>query len=180
MNSTEYDALFRAAREAIGAHTPLSADCGVLCGHACCKGSDTQGMRLFPGEVSPLPELRTADGGRLAVCSGQCDRTMRPLACMIFPFFPVLHDGPCAAFPNAHARRITVEYDARALRLCPLILHRRNVRFDPEFLRGVRRAGRVLTRDPANAAFLREVSAEISAYRTFYGFFDSPSRRSFG
>jgi hypothetical protein len=48
-------------------------------------------MRLFPGEESPPQIKQLESGDRLAVCNGTCDRSKRPLACRIFPFFPTFH-----------------------------------------------------------------------------------------
>ena len=47
---TDYAALYESAFACIGDRTPLGQDCGVLCGKACCRGSDGQGMRLLPHE----------------------------------------------------------------------------------------------------------------------------------
>ena len=71
--------------------TPLAFDCGRLCGSHCCQGGADAGMRLFPGETadSGFTVRDTADGGRLLLCGGHCDRRVRPLACRIFPLFPI-------------------------------------------------------------------------------------------
>ena len=46
--------LLRAA-EILERVTPFSGrNCGSLCGAACCKGSDNDGMELFPGESELL------------------------------------------------------------------------------------------------------------------------------
>ena len=64
--------IFELAKAAIGEHTPLRADCGVLCDKACCRGNDNDGMLLFPGEETVLKTLEVLTG-RLAVCSGECN-----------------------------------------------------------------------------------------------------------
>ena len=135
--------------------TPLTADCGKLCGGACCRGGDEPaGMRLFPGEETAADGFcvtATPDGGRLLTCTGRCDRTARPLSCRIFPLFPYLSaDG-----------RIRAVWDPRSLRLCPLTQAR--CRPDPAFIRAVRRAGRRVAADPAGRRFLQEQAAEIDA-----------------
>ena len=38
------------ARDLLLDETPLVRNCGQLCSAACCQGSDTEGMLLFPGE----------------------------------------------------------------------------------------------------------------------------------
>lgn len=137
--------------------TPLRADCGVLCGGACCKGDDTTGMRLFPHEESVLPVQNLADGGRLAVCNGSCQRSGRPLACRIFPFFPTIDDRG----------KILVEKDYRAARLCPLIGHSEEIIFDPRFFRAVKKVGKILAKETECRAFLEETTREIDLYGAF-------------
>ena len=130
--------------------TPLKTDCGVLCGAACCKGDDTVGMLLFPGEETSLP-VYEAQGRRFVLCGGGCERAQRPLSCRIFPLFPAADE----------AGRITVTADLRGLSVCPLARQAENVRFDPRFVRRVKKAGKLLAKDPACLAFLRETAAEI-------------------
>lgn len=136
--------------------TPLTADCGEVCGGRCCRESaDSEGMLLFPGEETLLAAdgfcIRPADGGYLLTCSGTCDRSRRPLACRIFPLFPyVTVDG-----------HIKAVYDPRGYRMCPLVRECAHVPLDRDFVRAVRRAGRLLMADPAQAAFLRQNSREI-------------------
>ena len=135
----------------IGDKTPLFKDCGVLCGKACCKGDKETGMRLFPKEETALTVVSTADGGKLCVCEGDCDRKTRPLGCRIFPLFPILHDDG----------RISAELDARGFRLCPLVENAQKVRFSKDFRKAVRKAGRILCRDEQIRAYIKEVSEEI-------------------
>ncbi|MGI6265113.1 MAG: hypothetical protein ACOYJY_06590 [Acutalibacteraceae bacterium] len=141
--------------------TPLPVDCGRVCGGACCKGGDEiRGMRLFPGEGNWLAErfpagafIPTADGP-LLVCSGECDRHWRPVACRIFPLFPLLgEDG-----------RIRVRTDPRAAAICPLARVEDRVRLRREFVRTVRQTGRLLTADPACRTFLREQSQQLEEW----------------
>lgn len=164
---TCYPEYYRRAFALLDELTPLTADCGHICGKACCKGDETQGMRLFPHEGTVLPMTDTEDGGRLAVCAGECCRAQRPLACRIFPLFPYVHaDG-----------HISAEIDLRAYRLCPLATHANGVKFDPRFIRAVRRVGRLLARDPEILAYMKEVSAEIDTFRLFYDNHSRPSAR---
>lgn len=164
---SSYTEYYRRAFAILGDLTPLTADCGQVCGKACCQGDDTQGMRLFPHESSALTVTDTEDGGRLAVCSGDCCRAERPLACRIFPLFPYVHaDG-----------HISAEIDLRAYRLCPLVTYAKGVKFDARFVRAVRKVGRLLARDPELLAYMKEVSREIDTFRQFYDNHTRPSAR---
>ncbi len=141
----------------LDAVTPLTVDCGQVCDGRCCQPSaDSQGMLLFPGEEEVAREagfalLPTEDGHTLLVCEGRCDRTCRPLSCRLFPLFPLVEEDG----------RIRAVYDPRGYRLCPLVRECAHVPLDREFVRTVRRVGRLLMRDPACAAFLQEQSEEI-------------------
>ena len=137
--------------------TPLTTDCGAVCDGRCCRESaDSEGMLLFPGEEVLLSDagfrIRPADGGYLLTCDGTCDRSLRPLSCRIFPLFPILTEEG----------RVKAVYDPRGYRMCPLVRECARVPLDRDFVRGVRRAGRILAEDPACAAFLRLQSEEIA------------------
>lgn len=78
--------------------TPLKPfNCGKLCSARCCSGGDNDGMGLFPGEKELLEnckdfEINDSEGNfgePVVVCRGGCDRRKRPLACRIFPMFPL-------------------------------------------------------------------------------------------
>ncbi len=114
-------------------HTPICADCGELCGKACCHGDKEHGMMLFPEEASRIwhdPHFRIekrdmcGESVWFAVCDGHCDRKTRPLSCRIYPF--VLRDG-------------AVVFDDRARRICPLGDHGVDEYYDPRFLEAVRK-----------------------------------------
>lgn len=150
-NSTTASPVQR-AKECIGSLTPLKGhDCGRLCNAACCCGDEQTGMLLFPGEESTLRVDTLADGSRLAVCSGTCTRQERPLACMIFPFFPTVDENG----------KIYAEIDARAYHICPLAQHSDEVLFDRAFIRAVRKVGQILAKDERCLAFMRDVTAQI-------------------
>lgn len=151
--------LLRAA-EILERVAPFSGrNCGSLCGAACCKGSDNDGMELFPGEY----ELLTGEKGfkivesqgenqrRILVCSGECNRRNRPLACRFFPLFPlaVEHDGEIKIIPVP---------DPRAA-VCPLISHSGEI--SKRFYRSVRLAGKYLIRDNECRDYLLNLSSEI-------------------
>ena len=137
--------------------TPLTTDCGAVCDGRCCRESaDSEGMLLFPGEEVLLADagytIRPAEGGYLLTCDGTCDRALRPLACRIFPLFPILTEEG----------RVKAVYDPRGWRMCPLVRECAHVPLDRAFVRTVRRVGRILSTDPACAAFLRQNSEEIT------------------
>lgn len=142
----------------LGDLTPLPADCGAVCGAACCQGDDATGMLLFPGEAPP-PFGRVQEVGdrRLFVCDGHCDRTHRPLACRLFPLFPYVTE----------TGRVQAVYDPAAFAVCPLVRLNANVRLQRDFVRVVRRVGRTLMRDPAGRAFLVARSRELDELNRF-------------
>ena len=142
--------------------TPLATDCGQVCDGRCChESADSEGMLLFPGEEVLLADagytIRPAEGGYLLTCGGTCDRSLRPLSCRIFPLFPILTEEG----------RIKAVYDPRGFRMCPLVRECAHVPLNREFVRTVRRVGRVLMEDPACAAFLRMNSEEIADLNRF-------------
>ncbi len=137
----------------IGALTPMLRDCGALCGAACCKtDADGQGgVYLFPGEAARLEDCgwvtRIAPGGFAPVmlCDGVCDRGARPLGCRIFPLTPV----------RGKNGRWTVRLDARARAMCPLVASGIGG-LDPDFVKAVRDALRIVSEDPEGEAFLEK------------------------
>lgn len=142
----------------MGDLTPLRADCGQLCDGACCKGDENTGMRLFPGEESCLTVKELPNGHRLAVCDGTCDRSKRPLACRIFPFFPTIDEKG----------KIFVEEDYRAKLVCPMIGHAEEISFDPRFFRAVKKVGKILAKDEKCREFLYQSTEEIDMYHSFH------------
>lgn len=136
--------------------TPLDTDCGKVCDGRCCRPSaDSIGMLLLPDEETLLADegftIVSANNGNLLTCNGSCRREMRPFACRVFPLFPYVEKGGL----------VRAVYDPRSFRLCPLTRNCAHVRLKPDFVRAVRRAGTLLMRDPACAAFLRAQSREI-------------------
>ena len=156
------DAILDRAREAIGSLTPMRTDCGALCGAACCRpDSDGQGgVHLFPGEAARLGacdwvEQILPDGfAPMLVCSGRCAREARPLGCRIFPLTPV----------RGKNGRWTVRLDARARAMCPLVASGIGG-LDPDFVKAVRSALRIVAQDPEGEAFLERWCALEEAYR---------------
>lgn len=157
MKKKSYSDMYEKINKIMGELTPLKADCGKLCGGACCKGDENTGMRLFPFEESSLPVKELPNGVRLVVCSGTCNRAERPLACKIFPFFPTVDEKG----------RVFVEADLRGKRLCPLITHSDEIIFDKRFFKALIKVGKILSKDPACLEFLREATEEIDTYGEF-------------
>lgn len=160
-------ALF-AARKILEEVTPLKADCGRVCGAACCaslEGEET-GMLLFPGEEALCRQVpggrieETANGTLLLICSGTCDREDRPLSCRLFPLFP-----------EPEGEQIHVRMDARAGAVCPLA--GMGIRaLSAAFVEAVRQAGKALMGDPEQRAFLERLAAEqreLRALKTRFG-----------
>lgn len=155
---TRIPAAVLVARKMLSDVTPLKTDCGVLCAGACCKGDDTTGMLLFPGEaalyeacdfgrVIPADFTLGGETARLFVCQGHCDREKRPLACRLFPLF-------CLFRPDGSA---CVRMDLRACEVCPLTEEGLDG-LDADFLLAARKAYERLLCDPVCEAYLRDLS----------------------
>ena len=159
MKNTDYGKMYDKIFKIMGELTPLKADCGKLCNGACCKGDENTGMRLFPFEESELPVKNLGNGVRLVVCEGKCDRSKRPLACRIFPFFPTVDDRG----------KVFVEVDFRGARLCPLVTHSDEIVFDRKFFKALEKVGKILAKDQVCLEFLKEATEEIDTYAAFLG-----------
>lgn len=154
--------------------TPTKFDCGKLCRKACCKG-DSSGMYLFPGEkkvfdlLEPnwarieMSEFRYTFDGKdknipILFCSGKCDRYQRPLACRIFPLTPYLEDG-----------NLSVIIDPRAKAVCPLSEDGIEITdFDPNFVKAVYKAFRILMSNKEFYSFMETYSEYIHEYFKFF------------
>lgn len=147
------------ARDLLYHKTPLGFyNCGRLCDGLCCRG-DCKGMWLYPNEAEMFAdkegfELCEAQGNYgypMLLCSGECNRRERPLACRIFPLFPLVteQDGEI---------KIEVILDPRA-GICPLS---RGVKpIDRSFVCAVRRAATYLVRDSETLEYMKAVSLEL-------------------
>ena len=156
--SIDYKKMYDEIFDIMGDLTPLKVDCGKLCGGACCKGDENIGMRLFPFEESELQVTENSENGvRLATCNGTCDRSKRPLACRIFPFFPTVDDRG----------KVFIEADIRAKRVCPLVEHIDEIEFDKRFFKALKKVGKLLAKDEACLEFLRSTTEEIDTYADF-------------
>ena len=146
----------------IGDLTPMDADCGALCGAACCRtDADGQGgVYLFPGEEGLLKDcdwvtdIKPDSFAPIMVCAGRCERTQRPLGCRIFPLTPV----------RGKNGRWTVRLDARARAMCPLV-NSGIGGLNPDFVKAVRNALRAVAAEPEGEAFVEKWHALEEAYR---------------
>lgn len=134
--------------------TPLgNADCGLACNAVCCTDKTGDSMELFPYEKELLGNVEgftiTDSQVPLLSCKGECLRENRPLACRMYPLFPLVVD-------DEGAEKIRVIYDPRASKACPLA--RERVHLDRRFVRAVRRAGKYLLKDSQTADYLRKTS----------------------
>ena len=154
--------------------TPLTVDCGKLCDSACCKGDDS-GMFLFPGEKE-VYKLIKPNGIRIEssdlrycyndneyrtpilFCGGQCDRYIRPLACRIFPLTPILDENG----------KIEVIVDPRAKSVCPLAKTLFLDEYTPDFIKSIKKAFTILTKNKQVRAFMIEYSKYINEYKKFF------------
>ena len=159
--SAAADAL-AAARALLEHITPLTGDCGRLCGAACCDSlpgeREETGMLLFPGEAALYEgaegfRVEEAPAGELLICSGRCERAERPLSCRMFPLLPVLRED------GIHAVR-----DERARAVCPLWRAGKSGLL-PEFVEAVRQAGEALRQDPRQEAFLQRLTDEQKEWK---------------
>ncbi len=137
--------------------TPLEIDCGKICKGKCCGGDEKTGMLLFPGEENLIdPEIeiiKNKKGDSFAVCSGRCDRNKRPLACRIYPLFPVVKTDEAGEY-------IEAVLDPRAD--CPLTSG--EYKITRRFVKSVRRAGRYLLLNDETEKFYRGLSDEVQEY----------------
>lgn len=159
MNEIKNSAL-REAYERLYHKTPLGFyNCGRLCDGLCCRG-DCQGMWLYPGEEElfigkegfEVCETEGNYGYPMVICSGECNREERPLACRIFPLFPLVKevDGKV---------KIEVIYDPRAT-MCPIA--KEKMPLDRSFIKEVRKAALYLVRDEKMLEYMKAVSEEIA------------------
>lgn len=140
--------------------TPLPVDCGELCNGNCCKGDDDTGMYLFPGEkvmYENLPDwakIRKC-GFTFGVhkvdfisCTGNCDRSLRPLACRIFPLFPFIDISG----------ELHIIMDPRGKGICPLARAMDIKDLDPKFVSTVQYISRLMMKNTLLYSYLFELS----------------------
>lgn len=145
------------ARALLDTLTPLTTDCGRLCGGACCKGDAGTGMLLFPGEdalyagcafgrVIPADFALGGHPAMLFICEGRCPRAQRPLACRLFPLF--------LAFTKGGGTRVRM--DTRAASVCPLYGYG-TAGLSEAFVAAAREAYDALLEDEACQAYLHDL-----------------------
>ncbi|MBQ7542408.1 MAG: hypothetical protein IJT44_08990 [Clostridia bacterium] len=142
---------------------PNGLDCGKLCAKRCCRGADDEGMELFCGEEKrfendPQFRIREQDGRKILICGGQCDRRSRPLACRMYPFYPV-------PVETDRGIGIRVVYDLRGFATCPIVHDR--IRPDARFVQAVRLAGAYLARDAENRRIMQQTGALFDELASF-------------
>lgn len=153
--------------------TPIRADCGELCGKACCKG-DEGGMYLFPGEESVYrllkPDWVRIENSdftynynglkktvKIAFCNGECDRYQRPLACRIFPLTPYVDsDGNLRIIP-----------DPRSVSVCPLGRALKTEDFDRTFVKNIKNTFILLLKNKEFKAFIEAYSRYLEEFMKF-------------
>lgn len=154
--------------------TPVPVDCGQLCGKACCKGEDS-GMFLFPGEKEVFnllnPDWITIEktdftyeynektyNTPIAMCTGNCDRYQRPLACRIFPLTPYI----------SKSGSLEIIIDPRAKSVCPMAKSFFIEDFDAAFVKNITKAFSLLMKNKQFKAFMREYSNYIDEFNRFF------------
>ena len=145
--------------------TPLQSDCGELCGKACCHSPEEDaGMYLFPGEevmyseAPPWIKIQLSDftyGNNkpvlIAICTNQCQRERRPLACRIFPLTPYM----------ARNGVMSIKIDPRAVLMCPLVKQFTPDILDKNFIDSVIRVFRLLAKEREIQSFVLGISRLI-------------------
>lgn len=157
---------FRKAKALLENVTPLLTDCGLLCGHACCKPDPDAGefVWLFPEEENLSMPWGTVRKTQMPVtqtpvsavwCNSPCNRSERPFQCMIFPLVPYFSEKK-----NAWSVRM----DRRAYALCPLTAYGKKG-LNPEFVKNAELAVRMIAETEAGERFLTALAREEDAYR---------------
>lgn len=154
--------LIKKAYELLERVTPLTYDCGKLCGEKCCKGDSNTGMWLFPYEEELLKntddfEIKECDGNfgyKMLVCHGKCDRKTRPLACRIYPYFPMITDDGYDA-----------RADIRGIISCPILFN--NIKTDYSFIRQIRKIARLFDRDDELKAYVKNINTLLDDIESF-------------
>ncbi len=157
-----YFDLYNKAYSEIGPMTPISADCGMLCGAKCCQGDETMGMVVFPGEEKllthygfPIKDTTINEHPALfTTCNGRCKRPCRPLSCRIFPLAPDYRDGV-----------LKIVEDPRAKISCPLLAAKA---VEEKFFDAVHRAFTVLLQDEKVCDMLIHYTLMLDKYRNFW------------
>ena len=139
--------------------TPLKTDCGKVCANKCCKGNDTDGMLLFPGEENLFNEkdgfkvfYDSRYGFNVVSCSGVCNRSQRPLSCRIFPYF----------IYASSSYNLSVAPDLRTSDFCPLLTEEFSISKD--FLRALRISAKLMESNIEFVDFLKKITAVLTDF----------------
>lgn len=154
--------LIQRAYELLDRTTPLTTDCGRLCGGRCCTGDSETGMFLFPGEEELIRNIDGFDildcegnfGYKMVVCNGTCDRKKRPLACRIYPYFPVINEDG-----------FDVRADIRGMSSCPLLAE--NIKVNYAFIRQIRKTARLLSIDDEIKEYISNINSILDEIEAF-------------
>lgn len=173
--------LYKKAYDILSAITPLHWDCGRLCNRACCDSADKDaGMYLYPGEevmYSDTPDwLRIQQSAftygnskpvLIAICSGKCDRLLRPLSCRVFPLTPYVgQDGA-----------LVVKTDPRAVPICPLAAADSNRRLNREFINAVEDVFKLLAADEEIKSYIYDLSRLIDEQESIIHLFTAGQKK---
>lgn len=159
--------LLKHAYELLHSVTPLKFNCGILCDAKCCKrdstnSTDNPGMLLLPDEEKMLHNssfvLEKCNDGTILICSGECDRNLRPFSCRIFPFYARISSD----------ERISLRVDPRAFNICPVALKKKGTRHSVYFRRNAVRAIRILMKDEDFKRELIKTSEFCDGLYSFY------------
>ncbi len=140
--------------------TPIKSDCGKNCNKKCCKGDNKNGMLLFPGEEEIFRDNANFSvfydpryESNVVICSGNCNRSERPLSCRIFPYFIYYDDKK---------KKLTVAPDVRALNFCPLLAE--NYDIERKFLRSLRISANKLSENNEIVEFLKNITQKLTDF----------------
>ena len=160
-------ALLKEAYKLLDEVTPLKFNCGILCGAKCCQSHSTDstenpGMLLLPCEDVILKDtaftVKDSEDGKILICNGKCDRSLRPFSCRIFPFYASISDDG----------RISLKSDPRAFNTCPVSLKKKGTRHSVYFRRNAVRAIRLLMQDEDFKRELIKTSEFCDGLYSFY------------
>jgi len=160
--------LYGKAYRILDKSTPLRFDCGLLCNSRCCSGNSDTGMHLYPGEEVMLEnekyfKIKNQSFHDLkvefAICNGECDRRLRPIACRIFPLVPYISENG----------RLHIVEDPRAKYICPLILFDKSEDIGRIFRRNIYKVFLLLIQDKDIKRYLVCLSDTIRDYSAFTG-----------
>lgn len=164
--------LYERVYELLDSITPLESDCGELCSRACCASTEeASGMYLYPGEeemyldnpswISIEKSSFTYGNGKpvfIAICNEHCQRSLRPLACRIFPLSPYMD----------HSRSLHIKVDPRAVPICPLARESSTHQLDENFINTVANVFRLLIKDNEIKSFILSSSRLMDEHEEFF------------